>query len=81
MEGDTSSLNPVASGIYKLEKIIGTIPNMLSKGTLAKKVLQKLLRFRADNFDNDGNSLGVGIAGKDNFIFDKNCLLLLFLLL
>ena len=69
-----SSLSPVASGIYKLEKVIGTIPNVLSKGTLAKKVLQKILRFRADNSENVENSFGaIGITGKHEFMLAKYC--------
>ena len=36
--------------MLRLEKVIGTIPNVLSKGIMAKKIIQKLLKFRCDSF-------------------------------
>ena len=57
-------MSPIASGIFKLEKVIGTIPNVLCKGAIARKVLQKLLRYRCDESDQEGNLIGSDTAGE-----------------
>lgn len=41
--------------MLRLEKVIGTIPNVLSKGIMARKVIQKLLKFRCDSFAADSD--------------------------
>ena len=58
VDGDFSSLNSIASSLFKLEKTIGTIPNFLSKGTASRKVLQKLLKHRSESSDIDNSTYG-----------------------
>ena len=63
IDGDYSSLSSAASAILKLEKVVGTIPNVLSKGVSARKILQKLLRYRCDSDDGDNQSTHVTQSG------------------
>lgn len=49
IDGDTSSLHVVAASLHRLQKVLGLIPNLKSKGAAARKVLQKLLHLRRED--------------------------------
>lgn len=49
IDGDTSSLHVVAAALHRLQKVLGLIPNIKSKGAASRKVLQKLLHLRRED--------------------------------
>lgn len=64
VDNDLSSLDTIARSLYKLQSIYGLIPNIKSKGSSSKKVLQRLLRICRENHnDSDDNGNGGGGAG------------------
>lgn len=53
VDGDTSSLNLIAQSLHKLQSLYGVIPNVKSKGSASKKILQKLLQLRKQQHDSN----------------------------
>jgi len=51
VDGDTSSLNLIAQSLHKVQSLYGVIPNVKSKGSASKKILQKLLQLRKQQHD------------------------------
>lgn len=61
VDGDNTPIETVAKAIHKLQSMFGVIPNVRSKGTSSKKIIQKLLQLRqaeaAENYDHPASSL------------------------
>ena len=55
VDGDTSLLHAAARALNKIQTLFGVIPNVKSKGTLSRKVIQKLLRLRREDDNNRTN--------------------------
>lgn len=53
MDGDLSSLTVVAQALLKMQMLFGVIPNVRSKGSCAKKVLQKLMSLRVEEVEQE----------------------------
>jgi hypothetical protein len=48
LDGDTSSLSTIARALMKFQNSCGVFPNVKSKGSASKKVIQMLLHFRRE---------------------------------
>jgi vacuolar protein sorting-associated protein 33A len=53
IDGDTSSLQIVASALHGIQELYGIIPNVKSKGAASRKVLQNLLHLRRERERSD----------------------------
>jgi hypothetical protein len=53
VDGDTTSLTVIAQALLKIQVLFGIIPTVRSKGHASRAVLQKLLRLRVAEMEQD----------------------------